>query len=81
LTGTAGQRGGFLLAAPIAQARDSSGILATRSKPPTKITFDRNAMALRARRKKTLHAITLSEAPMALKTPRARDRAGIGPTG
>ena len=31
------------------------------------ISFDRGAMALRARRKKTLHAITLSEAPMALK--------------
>ena len=31
------------------------------------ISFDRGAMALRARRKKTLHAITLSEAPMALE--------------
>ncbi len=30
------------------------------------ISFDRDAMALRARRKRTLHAITLSEAPMAL---------------
>jgi ATP-dependent helicase HrpB len=30
------------------------------------ISFDRAAMALRARRKRTLHAITLSEAPMAL---------------
>ena len=31
------------------------------------VSFDRGAMALRARRRKTLHAITLSEAPMALK--------------
>jgi len=31
------------------------------------ISFDRGAMALRARRRKTLHAITLSEAPLALK--------------
>ena len=30
------------------------------------ISFDRDAMALRARRKRTLHAITLSETPMAL---------------
>src|SRR6185437_12576724 len=30
------------------------------------ISFDRGAQALRARRKKTLHAITLSEAPLAL---------------
>src|SRR5207342_2512395 len=34
------------------------------------VSFDRNAMALRARRRRTLHAITLSEAPMAL-TPSA----------
>src|SRR5581483_5706949 len=34
------------------------------------ISFDRGAMALRARRKRTLHAITLSEAPLAL-TPSA----------
>ena len=31
------------------------------------ISFDRGAMALRARRRKNLHAITLSEAPMALQ--------------
>jgi len=30
------------------------------------ISFDRVAMALRARRRRTLHAITLSEAPLAL---------------
>jgi ATP-dependent helicase HrpB len=30
------------------------------------VSFDRGAMGLRARRKKSLHAITLSEAPMAL---------------
>src|SRR4029450_9188855 len=30
------------------------------------ISFDRGALALRARRKRTLHAITLTEAPIAL---------------
>ena len=30
------------------------------------ISFDRGAMALRGRRKRTLHAVTLSEAPMSL---------------
>ena len=38
----------------------------TRSRTREEISFDRGAMALRARRKRTLHAITLSEAPMAL---------------
>ena len=37
-------------------------------------SFDRGAMALRARRRRTLHAITLPEAPLAL-TPSERDRA------
>src|SRR6185437_7409446 len=31
------------------------------------VAFDRGAMALRARRRKTLHAITLSEAPLAIE--------------
>ncbi len=38
----------------------------SRSKTGDEISFDRGAMALRARRKRTLHAITLSEAPVAL---------------
>jgi ATP-dependent helicase HrpB len=64
LTGTAAS-GRILLAAPISQdeieRRFSDQIESTEE-----ITFDRSAMALRARRKRTLHAVTLSEAPMAL---------------
>ncbi len=64
LTGTAAS-GRILLAAPITQEeielRFAGEIEATED-----ISFDRSAMALRARRKRTLHAITLSEAPMAL---------------
>jgi ATP-dependent helicase HrpB len=64
LTGTAAS-GRILLAAPIAQGelelRFSDQIEST-----DEIAFDRNAMALRARRKRALHAITLSEAPLAL---------------
>ena len=65
LTGTAAQ-GRILLAAPITQAeieRHFAGQIETADE----VSFDRGAMALRARRKKTLHAITLSEAPLALK--------------
>jgi ATP-dependent helicase HrpB len=73
LTGTAAS-GRILLAAPILQSelelRFADGIENT-----DEITFDRNAMALRARRKRTLHAITLSEAPLTL-TP-AADTAGV----
>jgi ATP-dependent helicase HrpB len=68
LTGTAAN-GRILLAAPILQSdielRFADGI-----ENADEITFDRVSMALRARRKRTLHAITLSEAPMAL-TPSA----------
>jgi ATP-dependent helicase HrpB len=65
LTGTAAQ-GRILLAAPIAQAEIEQHF-ADAIEAADEISFDRGAMALRARRKKTLHAITLSEAPMALK--------------
>jgi ATP-dependent helicase HrpB len=65
LTGTAAN-GRILLAAPIAQAEIEQHF-AEEIETADEVTFDRNAMALRARRKKTLHAITLSEAPMALK--------------
>ena len=68
LTGTAAQ-GRILLAAPIAQA-DIELRFADEIEIADEISFDRGAMALRARRKRTLHAITLSEAPMAL-TPSA----------
>src|SRR6267143_109944 len=64
LTGTAAQ-GRILLAAPIAQA-DIEARFADQIEDTEEISFDRGAMALRARRKRTLHAITLSEAPMAL---------------
>jgi ATP-dependent helicase HrpB len=64
LTGTAAQ-GRILLAAPIVQA-DIELRFAGQIENAEEISFDRGAMALRARRKRTLHAITLSEAPMAL---------------
>ena len=64
LTGTAAQ-GRILLAAPITQA-DIELRFADQIESSEEISFDRGAMALRARRKRTLHAITLSEAPMAL---------------
>jgi len=68
LTGTAAQ-GRILLAAPITQA-DIERHFADEIETADEISFDRTALALRARRKRTLHAITLSEAPMAL-TPSA----------
>ncbi|MDB5603824.1 MAG: ATP-dependent helicase HrpB [Bradyrhizobium sp.] len=64
LTGTAAQ-GRILLAAPITQ-EDIELRFADQIETADKISFDRGAMALRARRKRTLHAITLSEAPLAL---------------
>jgi ATP-dependent helicase HrpB len=64
LTGTAAS-GRILLAAPIALA-DIELRFADQIEIADEISFDRAAMALRARRKRTLHAITLSEAPMAL---------------
>ncbi len=64
LTGTAAS-GRILLAAPITleeiELRFAGEIETTED-----ISFDRSAMALRARRRRTLHAITLSEAPVAL---------------
>ena len=68
LTGTAAQ-GRILLAAPIAQ-EEIELRFADQIENVEEISFDRGAMALRARRKRSLHAITLSEAPMAL-TPSA----------
>jgi ATP-dependent helicase HrpB len=64
LTGTAAQ-GRILLAASIAQA-DIELRFADQIENTQEISFDRGAMALRGRRKRTLHAITLSEAPIAL---------------
>ncbi|MBN9006317.1 MAG: ATP-dependent helicase HrpB [Rhizobiales bacterium] len=64
LTGTAAN-GRILLAAPIAQA-DIEVRFADQIVTDDEVTFDRAAMALRARRRKRLHAITLSEAPLAV---------------
>jgi ATP-dependent helicase HrpB len=65
LTGTAAQ-GRILLAAPIAQTEIEQHF-ADQIETTDEISFDRNALALRARRQKKLHAITLSEAPLALQ--------------
>jgi ATP-dependent helicase HrpB len=68
LTGTAAA-GRILLAAPITEG-EIEAQFADHIETSDDITFDRNALALRARRRKTLHAITLSEAPLTL-TPSA----------
>jgi ATP-dependent RNA helicase HrpB len=65
LTGTAAQ-GRILLAAPITQA-EIEAHFADRIETADEISFDRAAMALRARRKKKLQAITLLEAPLTLQ--------------
>jgi ATP-dependent helicase HrpB len=64
LTGTAAS-GRILLAAPITAA-DIELRFVDQIETAVEVSFDRSAMALRARRRRTLHAITLSEAPMAL---------------
>src|SRR5712664_2622549 len=64
LTGTAAS-GRILLAAPITLP-DIELRFADQIETADEISFDRAAMALRARRRRTLHAITLSEAPLAL---------------
>jgi ATP-dependent helicase HrpB len=64
LTGTAAQ-GRILLAAPITEAEIELRF-ADQIESSEEISFDRGAMGLRARRRKSLHAITLSEAPMAI---------------
>jgi ATP-dependent helicase HrpB len=66
LTGTAMQ-GRILLAAPITQS-EIEARFADQIETADEVFFDRGAMALRARRRKALHAITLSEAPLALET-------------
>ena len=64
LTGTAAQ-GRILLAARITM-EEIERRFADEIETTDEVTFDRGAMALRARRKRALHAITLSEAPLAL---------------
>ncbi|UGY18239.1 ATP-dependent helicase HrpB [Bradyrhizobium septentrionale] len=65
LTGTAAS-GRILLAAPITQDEIEQRF-ADQIETVEEVTFDRGAMALRARRRRSLHAITLSEAPMSLQ--------------
>jgi len=65
LTGAAGS-GRILLAAPITQAEIEQHF-ADQIETADEISLDRSALALRARRRKTLHAITLSEMPLALQ--------------
>jgi ATP-dependent helicase HrpB len=68
LTGTAAS-GRILLAAPITQS-EIEDHFADQIETVDDTTFDRGAMALRGRRRRSLHAVTLSEAPLAL-TPSA----------
>ncbi|MGN6309118.1 MAG: ATP-dependent helicase HrpB [Xanthobacteraceae bacterium] len=62
LTGTAA-RGRILLAAPITQA-EIEARFADEIASADEVWFDKDAMALRGRRRKRLHAITLAEAPL-----------------
>jgi ATP-dependent helicase HrpB len=64
MTGTAAS-GRILLAAQITEA-DIERHFAGHIETADEISFDRGAMALRARRKRVLHAITLSEATLAV---------------
>ncbi|WP_424628340.1 ATP-dependent helicase HrpB [Bradyrhizobium sp. SYSU BS000235] len=64
LTGTAAN-GRILLAAPITQQEIEAEFYA-HIEVADDITFDKSAMALRARRRRKLHAITLSEQPLAI---------------
>jgi ATP-dependent helicase HrpB len=64
LTGTAAS-GRILLAAPIAQS-EIEAHFADQIETVDEIAFDRGALALRARRRRSLHAVTLAEAPLAL---------------
>ncbi len=64
MTGTAAS-GRILLAATIAED-DIERHFVEHIETVDEISFDRGAMALRARRKRVLHAITLSEAPLAV---------------
>jgi ATP-dependent helicase HrpB len=62
LTGSAAQ-GRILLAAPVTQ-EEIEHHFADQIESVDEIAFDREAMAVRARRKRRLHAVTLLEAPL-----------------
>ncbi|WP_458759519.1 ATP-dependent helicase HrpB [Afipia sp. TerB] len=68
LTGVAAN-GRILLAAPITQEAIETRF-APHIESTDEVTFDRNALALRSRRRRKLHAITLSEQPLTI-TPSA----------
>ena len=72
MTGTAAS-GRILLAAPIT-SDEIERHFAEHIETADEISFDRGAMALRARRRRSLHAITLSEAPKALSPSDATAR-------
>ncbi|NPU66602.1 ATP-dependent helicase HrpB [Bradyrhizobium sp. 83012] len=64
LTGTAAS-GRILLAAPLA-IEDIERHFAAHIEARDEVSFDQSAMALRARRRRKLHAITMADAPVAL---------------
>ena len=72
MTGTAAS-GRILLAAPISES-DIERHFAEHIETSDEVSFDRGAMALRARRKRSLHAITLSESPLTLSPSEATAR-------
>ncbi len=72
MTGTAAS-GRILLAAPMTEV-EIERHFADHIETSDEIVFDRGSMALRARRKRALHAITLSEAPLALTPSEATAR-------
>jgi ATP-dependent RNA helicase HrpB len=65
LTGTAAN-GRILLAAPL-RIEDIERHFADQIEDRDEISFDRDAMGLRGRRRRSLHAVTLAEAPLSLK--------------
>jgi ATP-dependent helicase HrpB len=65
LTGTAAS-GRILLAAPLA-IEDIERHFGDQIEDKDEISFDRDAMALRGRRKRSLHAVTLAEAPLSIR--------------
>ncbi|MET0907263.1 MAG: ATP-dependent helicase HrpB [Tardiphaga sp.] len=72
LTGTAAN-GRILLAAPLSQAEIETRF-AGQIVNADEISFDRASTSLRGRRKRTLHAITLSEAPLTVVASEAAAR-------
>jgi ATP-dependent helicase HrpB len=65
--------GRILLAAPISEG-EIERHFAEHIESADEIAFDRGAMALRARRRRSLHAITLSEAPLTVSPSEATAR-------